>query len=411
MFVLFGLMSALVCTPLIGEGATTEELLELIAGRLTTLESVHQRAEMTVTFQIEGESEEVVQENVLIYQRPNQLVVDSEMMILVSDGELLRIIFPQFERFIGMPVGADGIGSALTLQEEYIGGAVLPDVMALLSEDPGAVLEDFLEDLTVEWMGEEERAGRRSWVVRILIGDEEMRLEDGLRVWIDQETGLVSGLHAVVDLSAFQDSPFAAAMPSGYALDYQVEYLAINETLPEDLFAFDTDGFVQSEDFESLAQALQSEHAGLQEMDWIGEEAPDFQLTLLDGDRFRLSEQRGNVVLVDFWATWCPPCIESLPYLQRIYESLQGDDLVFIGVSLDRPGAGRQVRNMVERFGLSYLIGIDEEGDIGALYRAMSIPMLVVVDAEGVVRYQKVGFDPDGMKQVEAELIRLLGRD
>ncbi len=138
-----------------------------------------------------------------------------------------------------------------------------------------------------------------------------------------------------------------------------------------------------------------------------GAEAPDFELTLLDGETFRLSEQRGKTVLIDFWATWCPPCVESLPYLQSIYEEVEGDDVVFIGISLDRPGSEVQVERMLERFGISYLIGISEDPSIAMSYGARSIPTLIVVDPDGLIRHRKVGFSVSGMDTVKELLLEL----
>ncbi len=142
-----------------------------------------------------------------------------------------------------------------------------------------------------------------------------------------------------------------------------------------------------------------------------GEVAPDFELELLEGETFRLADQRGKTVLIDFWATWCPPCVESLPYLQGMYEELASDDLVFIGVSIDRPGAEERVKQMVERFGLSYPVGINDDSLIAVAYGARSIPTLIIVDAEGVIRHQKVGFSASGMEEVKDILRELTGQD
>ncbi len=389
---------------------TPAELLELMSERLLALESVHQEAEMHVIFEAEEETESVVQDSIFIYQRPDQLVVDSDMVTLVSDGQTLLMVFPMFERFISVPVTEVGVGATLASQEEYIGGVTLPDVTALLSENPRDILMEFIEDLSVEWIGEEEFNGRNAWTVRIVIEDDEMRLTDGLRVWIDQETGLVSGLRAEVDLTALKDSPFAESLPSGYVLDYKVDYVSINEALPADMFVFDTEGLVQAADFEELAEYLQAEQMLMDEVSLLGELAPDFELTLLDGSVFQLSEKRGKVVVIDFWATWCPPCVESLPYLQRMYSELADDDLIFVGISLDQARAEGQVRNMVERKGITYLIGIDGESEIAMNYAVTAVPMLLVIDQEGVVRDQKVGFDLEKMKEIEDKIKNLLDK-
>lgn len=143
----------------------------------------------------------------------------------------------------------------------------------------------------------------------------------------------------------------------------------------------------------------------------IGDAAPDFEVELLDGETFRLADQLGKTVLIDFWATWCPPCVESLPYLQTMYEELGGDDLVFIGISIDAPGAKEQIKRMVDRFNLTYNIGHNDDSLIAIAYGARSIPTLIVVDAEGVIRHQKAGFSVSGMQEVKEILRELTGQD
>lgn len=379
------------------------DLIDQIVERQATVRSVLQRAEMTVLFQVNGEEEQMTQETMLVYQRPDRLVIESEMMILVSDGEALSVIFPAFEHFIQIPM-AHGFAAALEEHGEYFGGAVLPDVAALLSDKPRELLTEFAEDITLTVLGDEERDGRMTWALNLIVEDDELDFAEEVKVWIDQETGLVSGMAAEVDLSAYPEAESVPGMPTRYALDYKVVHRSVNNEIDPDRFTYDTTGFTRVADFDELAEAMQG---GMADVDLLDEEAPDFELTLLDGDVFRLSEQRGKVVLVDFWATWCPPCVESLPFLQEMYEDMGGEDVVFIGVSVDRAGMEDRVRNMLDRFGIEYLIGINGDGDIAMEYGAVSIPTMVLIDRDGVVRQQKVGFSPAGMEELKEELLRL----
>ncbi len=382
------------------------ELIDRIVESQAGIQTIVQRAEMTVTFEMDGEAEEMTQDSKLVYQRPDRLVVESEMMTLVSDGETLSIIFPTLEYLIRTPM-EDGFPAALEAHEEYIGGAVLPDVAALLSDNPRAVLKEFAEDISVTVLEDEEHDGRMAWAIQLLVEDDEIEFTESIKVWIDQETGLLAGLAAEVDLSAYHDDGAIPGMPTRYTLRYRVTHRSVNEDIDPDLFAYDTEGFTEVADFDALTEAMQ-DGMEMPDIDLIGEAAPDFALTLMDGAPFRLSEQRGNVVLVDFWATWCPPCVESLPYLQGMYEELGGDDVVFIGVSVDSPGMEKRVQSMLDRFGIEYLIGINEDGEIAMEYGAFSIPTMVLIDRDGIVQFQKVGFSPGGMEELQAELERLI---
>lgn len=115
-----------------------------------------------------------------------------------------------------------------------------------------------------------------------------------------------------------------------------------------------------------------------------GKQAPTLTVPLLDGaGEFKLDEERGHPVLIDFWATWCGPCKESLPIVDLVYRHLQREGVRAIAVetSGDLMGA----RKFVENFRLRLPVGLDP-GDASAQFRVTSIPHLVLVDSEGVVR-------------------------
>ena len=96
-------------------------------------------------------------------------------------------------------------------------------------------------------------------------------------------------------------------------------------------------------------------------------EAPDFVLQTLAGDSLRLSDLRGQVVLLNFWATWCAPCIEEIPELIALHDELSPHGFTVIGISLDPEGA-ELVQPFTERFGITYPIPLDIEGSVAESY-------------------------------------------
>jgi len=115
----------------------------------------------------------------------------------------------------------------------------------------------------------------------------------------------------------------------------------------------------------------------------VGEEAPDFELTLLSGETFRLSEQRGKVVLINIWATWCGPCTMEMPDIDQLAKDY-AEELVVIGVNCGE--SEETVARFVEENGYSYLFAADPDYYIsGMLYPTTAIPYTIVVDAEGVI--------------------------
>lgn len=120
----------------------------------------------------------------------------------------------------------------------------------------------------------------------------------------------------------------------------------------------------------------------------LGYLAPDFTLTDLDGQRVSLSSFRGKPVLLNFWASWCPPCRKEMPELQKFHERY-GDQITLIGVNWGENA--RTVKEFLESFGVRYLNLLDERGTAFVLYRLTGIPESFFIDPEGYIRGVWIG--------------------
>jgi cytochrome c biogenesis protein CcmG/thiol:disulfide interchange protein DsbE len=121
--------------------------------------------------------------------------------------------------------------------------------------------------------------------------------------------------------------------------------------------------------------------------------APDFTLTSVDGNDIRLSDYRGKVVIIDFWATWCPPCKAEIPGFVELYKQYADDGLEIIGISLDR-GDLSVVSNFVKNFNVNYPIVYYRDEVIMNYGGIQSIPTTFVVDREGKIVERLVGYKP-----------------
>jgi peroxiredoxin len=137
-----------------------------------------------------------------------------------------------------------------------------------------------------------------------------------------------------------------------------------------------------------------------------GQPAPDFSLDLLDGSTLTFSELRGQVAVVNFWATWCPSCKDEMPDLQAVWEEYREERVVFVGIAYQDEIAA--VREMISRFGITYPQGMDVDGRIYAAYGSTGVPETFVVDPQGNVAYFHVG--PVSAEELRGELDSLLGR-
>jgi peroxiredoxin len=124
----------------------------------------------------------------------------------------------------------------------------------------------------------------------------------------------------------------------------------------------------------------------------VNRPAPAFTLRALDGGEVRLEDYRGKVVLLNFWGSWCEPCKEETPDLQRAHVQLEAEGLVIIGVNLwnqEGRDAEQKVRAFAESYGMSYPVALDTDGSVAQDYRLYPIPTSYFIDPQGNIRYIK----------------------
>jgi len=136
------------------------------------------------------------------------------------------------------------------------------------------------------------------------------------------------------------------------------------------------------------------------------EKAPDFQLPQINGDSVQLSSLRGSVVYVDFWATWCPPCRESFPWMESMHQRYQDLGLEIVAISLD------QKRDLIENFlkshKASFTILQDSEGGTAEAFKVKGMPSSYLVDRKGNIRVRHAGFNDDDKAELESQIKQLL---
>ena len=118
--------------------------------------------------------------------------------------------------------------------------------------------------------------------------------------------------------------------------------------------------------------------------------APDFTLRSVDGPNLRLTEQRGRVVLVNFWATWCGPCRQEMPQLNRLYEKYRASGFVLLGVNVDDDT--RTAVGVAAKLGLKFPVLLDTDKKVSQLYDMSAMPATVLIDKDGRVRYLHRGY-------------------
>jgi peroxiredoxin len=120
-----------------------------------------------------------------------------------------------------------------------------------------------------------------------------------------------------------------------------------------------------------------------------GNRAPNFRLKDLHGQEVSLEDYRGNVVLLNFWASWCAPCVQEVPTLEAAYRARQADGFVVLGVNVGE--SAKEIELFVEAVDVSYPILLDSNGQVIKTFRAAGLPVSVLIDEEGVIQVRHIG--------------------
>jgi peroxiredoxin len=123
----------------------------------------------------------------------------------------------------------------------------------------------------------------------------------------------------------------------------------------------------------------------------VGKPAPDFSLHDLDDRPYRLSDFRGKVVFLNFWATWCQPCREEMPSMEILNKNFAKDGLVILAVSIDRVTTTKDIPPFVKSMNLTFPILIDSWGKTDKPYKRMGVPETFIIDQEGIIREIVIG--------------------
>jgi peroxiredoxin len=125
----------------------------------------------------------------------------------------------------------------------------------------------------------------------------------------------------------------------------------------------------------------------------VGSAAPQFVARTVDTppDRRTLSDYRGQVVLLNIWATWCAPCRVEMPSIQRLHDEFKGRGFHVVAVSVDEPGADAAIRDFIKEYGLTFDVWYDPTHRIEQAYQTTGVPQTYVIGRDGVIRQVELG--------------------
>ncbi len=136
--------------------------------------------------------------------------------------------------------------------------------------------------------------------------------------------------------------------------------------------------------------------------------APDFTLKSNSGENLRLSEFRGEVVMINFWASWCAPCRQEMPLLDELYTQYQPLGFTILGVNVEEDST--KAKKLLKDLPVNFPVLFDNKSEVSKLYKVVAMPSTVLVDRDGNVRYLHQGYKP-GYEEAYQQQVRALIRE
>lgn len=194
-------------------------------------------------------------------------------------------------------------------------------------------------------------------------------------------------------------------MPDGDIYEETVTALQLNPTIQKSVFAFNPPAGAKKAEPAKEDETARDDTNSLK-----GAEAPNFTLIDMEGNEVSLNSLRGKVVFLDFWATWCPPCRNSLPHTQALsqHEKTKSGDLVVLAVNA-REDVDK-VKKFMQDNNYSFRVLLDKDGKVLDSFKVRGIPTFVLIDREGKVAWVQVGFMPGSEKAMEEAVTQALGQ-
>ena len=140
----------------------------------------------------------------------------------------------------------------------------------------------------------------------------------------------------------------------------------------------------------------------------LSSSAPDFTLRSVGGKNLRLQEQRGQVVLVNFWATWCGPCRQEMPHLNALYDKYRSSGFVLLGVNIDDDP--KAAADLATKLGVRFPVLLDTDKRVSKVYDMSAMPATLLIDRDGRVRHIHRGYR-EGVERTYEEQVRGLLRE
>ncbi|MCD6385995.1 redoxin family protein [Candidatus Sumerlaeota bacterium] len=386
-------------TSLKEETLTTSTLIEKSFSAYEHLKSFYTEGKTTFKMTARGKTQTADFPVKMAFEKPNKFYVKfdhpSMGFEIVSNGKVLYSYLPSLKQY--RKLDAPHTIKEIDLEKVIAPGARASGVlMILLSDDPKSAI--IRNTTSAKMLPPEELEGKTYYVVQLKQSD-----KSKVDLYIDPNTFLIKQMN--VDMTeAIKSRPSSQKPPADLKITLTEDYKIIkpNEKVSAEVFAFnvpedakEVESFVPPEPSREQAKA-----------DLKGKKAPEFTLKDIDGNTHSLSEQKGKVVLLDFWATWCGPCRRSMPFIQKLHKRYKDKGLVVWGINAQSDT--QALKKFLTAQKITYTILRDTEGSVSREYGVTAIPRILLIDKKGSVAGDYTGFSSDVEKEMEQTIKKIL---
>jgi len=373
----------------------------------------------------------------LVIAMPNRFVIrcdEDALGEVVCDGKQLLRTFPQFQLH-SLTEAPKNVLDLLGKNQGMLSIPAASNLRALLA--PAGTKGALLDAKTVELLGEGKVGGKDAW--HLAVRDDKLACEvwvqKGAEPWVlrhkpkaaklDLSNLLEAGGGDDEDAMEGDDAGDGEGLSINLEPGIDLEVVTVSKELPKDVFALKPP--TDSKQVDDLAAAVQErfqeqmaemgDAEGMDEdadaesghgkpHDTVGKPAPDVELTMLDGSKQKLTDLKGKVVVLDFWATWCGPCVQGLPKVAEVTAKLAEKGVVFHACNLDE--SKEKIEKFLTKKNLSISVAMVGQ-ELAGKFGVNGIPHTVVIGKDGVIKKVHVGFGPGSEKQLEKDLLEVLG--
>ncbi len=396
-----------------------DEIFARSLERYQALRSYREKATAVYRMTYRDESGEDVGQNqemkfTTIAAKPNRFKVVSDQLSMASDGKLFRCAMEGFANYMEVDA-ASGLSLPEELSEVQGAFSISPALAAMNGDvkDVWSMFPSLTGVTSIQNVDLDRVACERinmTMEAPMLAGD----TPADVSVWIDTNTRMLKRIEVDYTKGAIaqrEEMGEYQAASDPYA-DYKLERACVTYAIDEvttDPALEDADFALKvSDDGRKVDSYMGILGVGVERPTIISDAAPPFESEDFDDKPIKLEDFRGKVVVLDFWATWCGPCVQAIPHVQKASERLKDKDVVFLGINRDQAGSEKHVRKFIEKKQITFRQVKDFDGDIANDYHVSSIPCTVLIGKDGVVQSFDVGFGAGGEDQLVAKVEKLL---